>query len=62
MLHIYLDHTMKGDMSEKNLIENARNEAIKLQAAYYNNSAVGLGLAGVLIPCLTIAQRLVEMQ
>jgi hypothetical protein len=32
----------------------ARNERLKLEATFYNNIAVGLGLAGVFLPVLSI--------
>jgi hypothetical protein len=39
----------------------ARNEQIKIRATYYNNSAVGLFIAGVLLPILAFHPQLVAL-
>jgi phosphotransferase system glucose/maltose/N-acetylglucosamine-specific IIC component len=36
--------------------KSAENESVKLRATYYNNVAVGLGVAGGLIPYIGLVQ------
>jgi hypothetical protein len=49
-------------MAAKQVSKTAENEAIKLKATFYNNVAVGLMLAGVLIPYLSILQSTPEIE